>query len=219
LPSGENSTTTASDGNPATAAAGQGLRVWDLERLEVLATLPKSGTGPGECLCFAPDDQRIAIGNRDSTLEVWNLARKEPVVTEWKAHNGVSGMCFMPKGNQLVTVGWDSKARLWDLETQQDVAPFGRTLNAYTSVAASPDGERIATGDSNGLIKIWDSKTGQELATLRAAKQSLVRLAFLRPDGNTLISATSQEARLWRAPSWAEIEAAEAREKHDAQAQ
>ena len=34
-------------------------------------------------------------------------------------------------------------------------------------------------------------------------------VAFLPPDGNTLISGTDHEARLWRAPSWAEIAAAE----------
>jgi len=33
-------------------------------------------------------------------------------------------------------------------------------------------------------------------------------LGFLS-DGNTLVSASDQEVRLWRAPSWAEIKAAE----------
>jgi WD40 repeat protein len=91
-------------------------------------------------------------------------------------------------------------------------------------VAVSPDGQRIAAGTwGDMVIKIWNPSTGQEVATLKGAddwvrdpklgmgSDTMASLAFLPPDGNCLISSTINEVRLWRAPSWAEIEAAEKR--------
>jgi WD40 repeat protein/tRNA A-37 threonylcarbamoyl transferase component Bud32 len=214
----------------AAAAAGKGLRVWNLENLEEVATMRKSGEEPYCGPCFTTNGETVAVGNADGTIEVWNLSRKEPVA-EWKGHKyGVSGMAFMPEGKRLVTVGYDNKASVWDLESQRELVPFGRTLNEYRSVAVSPDGQRIAAGTADGLIKIWNSTTGQELMTLKGVNdwvdpnlpdrwnlEYVVGLAFLPPDGNILISGTGHftggsggcEVRLWRAPSWAEIEAAE----------
>ena len=208
----------------AVVAAGKGLKVWNLEKLEVVATLPKSAATPTCNPCFSTLDGAVAVGNADGTVEVWNLARKQRVA-DWKAHQyHISGISFVPDGNRLVTVGEDNKARLWDLESQREVLSFGRTLGSYQSVAVSPDGQRIAAGTGEGTIKIWNAATGQELVTLKGVNDWLnpnfrdpafgnivYGLAFLPPDGSTLVSGTMYEVRLWHAPSWAEIEAAEQR--------
>ena len=104
------------------------------------------------------------------------------------------------------------------MQTQQELLRFGRTENAYYSVAVSHDGMRVAGGSGNKYIKIWDAVTGQEVAMLRGFQGIASYLAFL-PDGNTLVSGAGEnpwlnsrykrEVRLWRAPSWEEIEAAE----------
>jgi hypothetical protein len=43
-------------------------------------------------------------------------------------------------------------------------------------------------------------------------RKGLSYLTFL-PDGGTLVSSTPEEVRLWHAPSWAEIESGDAKEK------
>jgi WD40 repeat protein len=69
----------------------------------------------------------------------------------------------------------------------------------------------LATGGSSArdAVKLWDLGAHRELLSLRAEGRFFVDLAF-SPDGDTL-AATSLGgiAHLWRAPSWAEIEAAE----------
>jgi WD40 repeat protein/serine/threonine protein kinase len=203
----------------ASIAAGKHLMLWDMETLEVVAALPKSVAGPA-CMCFTTNGDVIAVGNGDGTVELWNLVRKERVA-EWRAHQcPTTGMAFMPDGKRLVTVSSDARARMWDLETQHEVVSLGQTLGSYWSVAISPDGQRIAAGTGECSIRIWDATTGQELLTLKGVDDwvnvsdrynldSVTGLAFVPPDGDSLISATQCEARLWRAPSWAEIEAAE----------
>jgi WD40 repeat protein len=204
----------------AAVAAGMGLKVWNVEQLTEVATLTKSAARPAGRPSFAANGETVAIGNSDATVEVWDLRRKGRVAS-WKTHRDtVTGIACAPDGKQLITVSTDNTAKLWDVETQREVRSFGRARNAFYSVAVSPDAQRIAGGTWDQGIKIWNAHTGHELMTLRGihdwldpnlrgrwdAVQSLV---FLPPDGSTLISGTAHEVRIWRAPSWAEIEAAE----------
>jgi WD40 repeat protein len=158
-------------------------------------------------MCFSDDGQSIAVGNEDCTVEVWDLARKKRI-GPWKAHREtISRVLFMPGGDGLLTASYDSTIKLWDIKTQMEARCFGRTENAYLSVAVSPDGKRVAGGSGvNNYIRIWSAETGQELSRLDGVATRY--LAFLA-DGNTLVSGTPQEIRLWRAPSWVEIETAE----------
>jgi eukaryotic-like serine/threonine-protein kinase len=206
----------------ARVAPGKCLKVWNLEKLEEVATLPKSVARPSTAPWFAPKGDTVAVGNADGTVEVWDILRKDRVAN-WKAHRDVvTGVAFMPDGKKLVTVSTDHTARLWNVETQREVWSFGRALNAFYSVAVSPDGKRIAGGTWDQSIKIWNAHTGHELATLkgihdwldpnlRGRWDAVSSLVFLPPDGNTLISGTQHEVRIWRAPSWEEIAAAEKR--------
>jgi WD40 repeat protein/serine/threonine protein kinase len=208
----------------AAVAAGTSLRLWSVERFGEVATLTSSGTAPWINPTFAANGEAVAVGNDDGTVDVWDLRRKERGANHWKAHNGtVDGVAFMPDGKRLVTVSEDCTAMLWDLgdlETHRGVRSFGRAQNAFRSVAVSPDGQRIAAGTMGGLIKLWNPTTGQQVGTLKGVndwmdpnrprqQDAIYDLAFLPPDGNTLISGTGHEARLWCAPSWEEIEAAE----------
>jgi eukaryotic-like serine/threonine-protein kinase len=203
-------------------AAGMGLRLWSLETLKEIATLPKSSSLQTSHLGFTTNGSAVALGNMDGTIEVWDLTRRERVAN-WKAHREViTVVCFMsPDGRTLVSSSQDSTARLWDVETQREVRSYGRARNAYWALAVSPDKQRIVTGTAgDALIKIFNSTTGQELATLKGVNDwvgpnhpqrfdSVFSLAFALPDGNTLLSASFEEVRLWRAPSWAEIDAIE----------
>ena len=208
---------TSPDGKRLCFVAANRLTVWNLETFEEVATLAKSGARPVPgTLCFASDSESIAVANADCTVEVWNLARKAHV-DPWKAGREGISVVFMPDGRRLVTACGDTTIKLWNIETKREVRCFGRTANAYHSVAVSPDGKRVAASSMvNAYIALWNVETGQEVARFRGFQGASVQyLAFLA-DGNTLVSGTPEEVRLWRAPSWAEIEAAEAKERREA---
>jgi WD40 repeat protein/class 3 adenylate cyclase len=200
------------DGTRLCFVAPNRLSVWNLKTLDEFATLPKSSAAPlVETLCFANDNDSLAVGSEDCTVEVWNLARKERI-GPWKAHREtIRAVAFMPDGKRLLTASQDSTIKLWNIESRQEVRTFGRTANGYFSVAVSPDGLRVVggVGGSDICIRIWNAEDGQEVALLKGLPPAAVRhLAFLE-DGNTLVSCSTAEVRLWRAPSWAEIEAIE----------
>ena len=106
-------------------------------------------------------------------------------------------------------------ARVWQTATWREAATLRGFLNAVNSVAFSPDNQRLATGASTpkDTVKLWDVDSWQELLTLEGAGSQFSTTAF-SPDGNA-IGTLSEDGFLhvWQAPTWEEINAAEAKEK------
>ena len=120
-------------------------------------------------------------------------------------------MALLPDGNTLVSAAED--IRFWDVKTRRE-NPGSASLeeSEYHSLALSPDGRRVACGTGDGRITIRDVASRHEVAKLDGHKEWVTQLAFT-PDGNNLVSVSRDQLRVWRAPSWAEIEAAEKERK------
>ena len=84
-------------------------------------------------------------------------------------------------------------------------------LNAAFGVAFSADGRRlISTCGGREAVKLWDVGTRQELLTL-AGTGSLLYDAAWSADGDVIGAGVPWQ--IWRAPSFAEIDAAEVEAK------
>jgi WD40 repeat protein len=105
-------------------------------------------------------------------------------------------------------------ARVWDTASWRLAATLRGFLKGAHAVGFSRDGKRLAIGSGDQeAVKLWDTESWQDVFTLEA-KGSGFMSAWFSPDGNTLgWGNQSGVLHLWRAPSWAEINAAEAKEK------
>ena len=105
-------------------------------------------------------------------------------------------------------------AKLWETGTWREVATLRGFLLGAHGASFSPDSTRLAVcGNAMDAVKLWDVESHQHLLTLEG-QGSLYRSTAFSPDGNVIGSMNSQGLlHLWRAPSWAEIAAAEAKEK------
>ena len=122
----------------------------------------------------------------------------------------INRLAVSPDGQVLATTGSDTYVRLWRAVTWETLAAMRGNMLSIHSTAFSPDGTRLATG-SNGkeAVKLWDLGTRQEVITLEGSGM-LFSFTQFSPDGNLIVSINGGgKAHLWRAPSWAEIEAAE----------
>jgi WD40 repeat protein len=165
----------------------------------------------------------VAENGPDALLE--DLVAKGSVKVNLHAQE-ISGAAFSPDG-KLFTVGsYMGYARVWERGAWQQPVTLGGYLLAVGSVAFSGDGKRLATSasepalklwDTQG-VKLWDTESWQEVLTLEAKGSESSSTSF-SPDGNVIgIGPMNPQAQvgavqLWRAPSWAEINAADAAEQ------
>ena len=121
-----------------------------------------------------------------------------------------SDASFSADGRLFVASTHRGFARVWDATRRQPVGDLTGFLQGVHSVAFSPDGQRLVTGsDGKEAIKLWDVESQEELLTLEGEGTMFVPTAF-SSDGAVLGSMNgSGILHLWRAPSWAELEAQE----------
>jgi WD40 repeat protein len=164
---------------------------------------------------LSPDDDLLAAGYTDGAVRLWKFPSGQLVATlrQQKVRN--NELRFSPDGRLLVAAGGDGSVVLWDVRAARQVAVLRGHSFAAWSAAFSPDGRRLATGGTGAsdAVKLWDLATHRELLCL-SQEGSFFCDASFSPDGNTLQATSfSGVAHLWRAPSWAEIEAAEKGQK------
>jgi WD40 repeat protein/serine/threonine protein kinase len=162
----------------------------------------------------------LALSHGDGGLTLWK-AELGWVPTTLAAHRrAVAGVAFTPDGRIMATGGEEGLAKLWDVATHREIVRLKGHLKSVHGVAISPDGDRLATGGGGAeAVKLWDMQTHQELITL-AGEGSLTIFLRFSPEGNKLIalnldSEYKLRLQIWRAPSWAEIKAAETAQEKD----
>jgi WD40 repeat protein len=160
-------------------------------------------------------DERLAIGvGLHGDISTRNLSDHSATNLALDVLEG-SFVAFSSDGTRLAIASYSGYARVWDKASWREEATLRGFLNAVGSVAFSPDGKRLATGGNtpDEAVKLWDVDSWQDVLTLRGGG-SMFSLTAFSPDGNAIGTMSSNEGILsvWRAPSWEEIQATEARE-------
>lgn len=163
------------------------------------------------------DEHWLLLGQRGGRDLVLNTAtgsehRLDP-------YTGFSwGATFSANGKRFAGASSTGFVKLWEWDavtgTRRQAHTFDRFMLGAHSVAFSPDNKRLAAGSSgHESIRIWDVESKEDLLALDEPSWGSWKTDF-SPDGNVLGSLDMLGVlRLWRAPSWEEITAAEAKEK------
>ena len=118
-------------------------------------------------MAFSPDGKRLAASGSTGTLEVWDAATGQKVLTvNWAQRHSSGSVAFSPDGQHLASASWDRTVKIWDAATGKEIRTLNGHTDAVTCVTFSPDGRRIASGSFDGEVKLWDATTGQETLTL-----------------------------------------------------
>ena len=120
-------------------------------------------------------------------------------------------LAVSPDGGLVALSTERGLVRLFDPAKGEWIEDLHGHLNAAFGVAFSPDGRRlISTFGGREAVMLWDVGTRQEMLTL-AGTGSTLGSARWSPDGDVILAGAPWQA--WRAPTWEEIAAAEAKEK------
>jgi WD40 repeat protein/serine/threonine protein kinase len=162
---------------------------------------------------FAASRPNSFVISTDRALWLFDVSKLDQAPRQIECRGEALGLAMSPDGRMLAGAFEDGSVRLWDMETLKLLESFKGFLLSATSVAFSPDGRRLAAS-SNGqeAVKLWDAETRQEVLTLSGEGSQFFSLKF-SSDGRCLLAINRAGlAHLWSAPTWEEIEAAEADE-------
>jgi WD40 repeat protein len=153
--------------------------------------------GPVWALAFTPDGRTLAVGAEDGSINLFNLAEKEPINVKTLARTGrhVWNIDITADGKYLVAPSDDQDVEVYDLVTYKVDGKFAPGASTK-SAAFSPDGKFLITGDRSGTIMVWDRvlQIPHELEGNRGTAHALV----VSPDSSQLAEAGSDGAvKLW----------------------
>ncbi|KAF9952187.1 hypothetical protein BGZ72_006453 [Mortierella alpina] len=137
---------------------------------------------------FSPNSQQIVSAGNYGTVQIWDCASGEEVLS-MRGHTGRAwSVAFSPCGKQIASAGTDGTVRLWDSQTGECVFVLeGHRDDESVYVRYSPDGRQLVSGDEDGIIRLWDPKSGKSDAVLSPLSRGIGSLAS-SPDGRWVAS-------------------------------
>lgn len=114
-------------------------------------------------LAFSPDSKLLAATlEYPGRIEIWNLERKEMVVSLLAHDEHVYCVAFHPDGSRIASGGNDNTIRLWDTATWEPVFELHGHTSYVMALDFSPDGTQLASGSGDLTVRIWDSMPRSE---------------------------------------------------------
>lgn len=145
----------------------------------------------GAGLAFSPDGTTLAIGGRDGTVRLWEMATGKKLHSLEGHSRNVNHAAFSPDGKTLASASSD--IRLWDVATGTERCRLGRTGHWVVSLAFSRDSKTLFSADDDHAIHLWDTATGEEIQSDDG--QGAVTAVAIAPDGHTAVT-TGKDAIL-----------------------
>jgi WD40 repeat protein len=191
------------DGKILASVGGVNLNLWDVGRRKHLGSIDLY-VNDRRFFAFSPDGQRIAIADKDGSVEVYSVVLLEQQ-RRFNAHQSrVNALSFSPDGRMLATAGDDKTVKLWDVESRDQVATFIGHADSVQSISYSPDGKLIATAGRDGTVKLWDSPAAKLPDKLHQAGD-VIKVAFLADSKMLAIVSSFSMITLWDVPSRSEL--------------
>jgi serine/threonine protein kinase/WD40 repeat protein len=189
---------------------GADLDEWDLDSFQLIKSWKVSGFPYPSTV--SNDGQRLLTSDRNGSFTLVNFTTRQIVNPQLNINQGDGPNCFSADGSRFASSSRLGYAHIWDTESFQLLASMGDPRRQMTVQSFSPDGTRLLTkgvGDAGSeILRLWDIKTQRELISLPGRPDMIIS-----PDGNVIVCSDNDSMQFYRAPTLAEIDAAEAAEK------
>ncbi|MCA9136486.1 MAG: hypothetical protein KDB00_07000 [Planctomycetales bacterium] len=174
---------------------------------------------------FSPDSNRVITGYENGSAILWDAATGVEALSIKGHSNVITCVAFSQDGRQVATGSEDKTVKVWDTLSGKEVhsldndvfvklGDFPRDRNgallvpsgAIASLAFSPDGQQIVAGNVHGHAHVWDLVDQKISFQLSASADSVHTLTY-RSDGQHILSASREVARIWDAETGRELSA------------
>ncbi len=178
--------------------------------LKALRSLREKGKTEGEKLFlrlypltkeyfeYSSDGKTLAI-QEDESVWLWNVETDTHKGTLSEDFKRFYSMKFSPDGQFLATEV-DKTIYLWNTETAKQIAAYTRDKRHQSLLYVfSPDSKLLATPAKDPkMVQLWSTDTGYPKFLLMGHPWEVSSVIF-SPDGNNIVSYSSDKALLWDA--------------------
>jgi WD40 repeat protein len=156
-------------------------------------------------LAFSPDCTRLAAGNSQGQIGIWDTARTgtEKFLIESKEGNSraaVHSLVFHADGKSVVAIADDGNLKRWDTATGNLLTTIALgDPQQLLATALTPDGKLAASAHRNAMIHLWNVETGALARSFSLAGSTSVMALRLSKDGKQLAAGISESTTTRRA--------------------
>ncbi|CAH7672254.1 WD40-repeat-containing domain protein [Phakopsora pachyrhizi] len=159
-----------------TGSWDKSIKVWDLERLELVKSLVGHTRGV-RCLQF--DSYKLISGGMDRMLKIWNW-RTGQCIRTIEGHSD-SVTCLNYDEELLASGSSDLTIRVWNFKTGSGYILRGHS-EQINSVKLNSSKKMLYSGSDDNQIKIWDLNSRQTLKVLKGHVAQVQSISFLEKD-------------------------------------
>ncbi|NET47798.1 MAG: hypothetical protein F6K09_03540 [Merismopedia sp. SIO2A8] len=177
--------------------SGKNLQGVNLSHADLSKSVFSESLGSAITAAFSPDGQRLAVGDTNGEIHVWQVASGQKTLG-WKAHTGwIWSVVFSPDGKQLASGAEDRTLRVWDSATGELLATLEGHDHRVASMVWHPDGQQLFSGSEDGTAKVWHWQTQSCVQTV--SHKGAIAQVTLSSDGKRLAggSAVTSTILLW----------------------
>ncbi|MGB8648208.1 MAG: adenylate/guanylate cyclase domain-containing protein [Anaerolineae bacterium] len=179
-------------------------KAWDAKTgKELFSFSGQGGTVGIESITASPDGTRIATGEFDTHVKIWDAATGQLLQTLFGHASYIDGLAYSADGKYLASGSEDGVAIVWDAATGQQLLKLNGHTSGVRGVAFAPDGTRLVTVSRDGTGKVWDiTLAGSRDVLTLAGHADRVQWVVYSPDGTRLASAGADGVvKTWDAAS------------------
>ena len=184
---------------------GYELAIWDVEKGQPWANVPKVLTSSQFPVAFSRDGKRLYVAPvplmRTNPTHVlgWDVSGGPDAIRElpsFEAGVGTpSALVISPDGQTLV-VQMERQIRIWDMKDRSVRAVLPAVFSFHSGPVFSPDSQLLAARGSDNTIVLWETKTGKRRAVLSGHSAEVQQMKFSL-SGRTFVSSARDGIRLW----------------------
>jgi WD40 repeat protein len=138
-------------------------------------------------VAISPDGLTFACDFNDTSLQLWDLAKRQLLLT-LIGHSGmISTLTFSPDGRTVASGSYDKTIKLWDLASRSILFTLEGHAAGVNAIAISPDGQTLVCGSDDRTIRVWHLPHQKLLHTLKGGNAG-VKAIVISPDGRTCFS-------------------------------
>ncbi len=157
-------------------------------------------------IAWSPDSARLVSASYDRTVQVWDAATGQRLLTYARHADEVDAVAWSPDGLYIASGGgeffnWksvsDTSVQVWDAATGQRLLTYAGHEGGVHTIAWSPDGRHIASGGVDQTVQVWDAVTGERHHTWKGNFSEVCAVVW-SPDGKRLAAAYADgPVRVW----------------------